>query len=157
MKKIAGAAAAALMMVTALAGCGGGSDDNSSGSTGSYCGDLKAVSTNFIGLSDSQLTQDKFKELQSTLHTIADEAPSDVKPDWMAFSSVIDSFSSALDKAGLTFDDLQNPSSGSISPSQIASLANAAKELGTPAFTKAQSEIAANAKSVCNVDLKTGS
>lgn len=153
MKRIAGAAAAAVMTVAVVSGCGGSSDSNGSGS---YCADVKDATTSFTGLSDSNLTQANFDELRTKVSSIADEAPSDVKADWATFSTTLDSFSSALEKAGLTFDDVQKASSGGLSASQLSSLASVAQSLDTADFKKAQSDITANVKSECKIDLNSG-
>lgn len=156
--RTAATATAALLAVAVLGGCGG-KDGGSSSSSGGYCDDLKSTRASVQGLAATDMTQAKFTALSANIHTIAGEAPSDVKDEWGSLASGIDAFTKALNAAGLTFDDLQSAgtSSGpSIAPAKLEALTTAAHAMSTSA---AQSSDAINKEvhSECGFDLGLGS
>jgi len=156
MKKIVGASAAALMAMSVLVGCGGAGGGGGGGggfASGNYCGDLKSAKDAVSSLGSGALTQAKFDQLSADLHGIASEAPADVKGDWSTLAQAIDSLKAALDKAGVSLDDLQNLGSGgaTIDPAKLQALAAATKSLDSDALTKATDAIAKEVKTECNL------
>jgi hypothetical protein len=153
MKRIVGASAAALMAMSVLVGCGGGGGGGGGLASGNYCGDLKSAKDAVSSLGNGALTQAKFDELSADLHGIASEAPADVKDDWSTLAQAIDSLKAALDKAGVSLDDLQNLGSGgaTIDPATLQALTEAAKSMDSDAITKSTDAIAKEVKSECNL------
>ncbi len=157
MKKILGAGAAVLMTVTVLAGCGGGDDGGSS--SGSYCDDVQAAKTTVTSLGDADVDQATFDKMTTSVHTIADEAPSDVQDDWNTISDALDTFNTAMTDAGLTFDnikDLGKPGGPTIDPSKLQAITAAAGKLDTGALTTATDNINKQVKSECGFELNIG-
>jgi len=147
-----GAAAAAILTAPVLAGCG---DDSSTSSSGSYCGDLRSARDSFTGLLDNHITQDAFENLRDTLHTLRDEAPAALRDDWTTFTGAVDTFSAAMDKAGLTMDDMAKMGTGSMAGADMQTAMDAARSLGSAEVSTAQSAIAANARNACGVNLNS--
>lgn len=155
MNKILGAGAAALMTVTVLAGCGG--DDGGSG--GGYCDDLKSTKATITSLGDADLTQATFDKLTDNVHTIADEAPSDITDSWNTVAGALDTFTSALSDAGLSIDDLQKigqPGVPTPDPAALQALTTASQKLDSDALTAASDKINTEVKSECDLDLDIG-
>jgi ABC-type glycerol-3-phosphate transport system substrate-binding protein len=159
MNKILGAGAAALMTVTVLAGCGGGG--SSGGSGGGYCDDLKSTKATVTSLGDNaDLSQATFEKLTASVHTIADEAPSDIKGDWNNVGDALDKVSSALHAAGISFDDLKDlgqAGAPSIDPAKLQALEDASKSLDQDALSASSDKINAEVKSECGFNLGFGS
>jgi len=157
MKKILGAGAAALMTVTLLAGCGG--DDNGGGSGGGYCDDLQSTKTTVTALGDADISQATFDKLTASVHTIADEAPDDIKDDWNTIADTLDTFNQAMSDAGIDFDNLQKlgqPGGPTIDPAKLQAITAAAGKLDTDAITTASDNINAQVKKECGFELNIG-
>lgn len=156
MNKILGAGAAALMTVTVLAGCGGGDD---SGGGGSYCDDVKTASTQLSDLGGDAFTGDKFEAVNIAVHTIADEAPSDIKGSWTLIATEFDSLEQALSDAGLSMDDFSKLTQGgappSIDPAKLQDLQTALQGFDSQGLSDAANKIQTQVKSDCNIDLDT--
>jgi phage-related minor tail protein len=145
------ALASAALLAATLSGCGG-SDD---GPDSEYCKDLKSASTQFDSLSSNDVS--KLDEAFKTFHTLAGEAPSDVKDDWATLDKGIKSVEDALKKAGLKFSDFAALQQGKMPEGvDVAKLQGLAKEfqkLDSAEFDKASKNIEKHAKDVCKVNL----
>jgi hypothetical protein len=145
------AVASAALLAATLAGCGG-SDD---GPDSEYCKDLKAASTQFDSLSSNDVTQ--LDEAFKTFHTLADEAPSEVKEDWATLDKGITSVEKALDDAGLKFSDFAELQEGKmpegVDVAKLQGLATEFQKLDSAEFDKSSKAIEKHAKDVCKVDL----
>lgn len=152
MKRIVRLGVAALMTVTALAGC-------SSSSSNSYCDDIKSATTQFKGLSSANLGGADFAALNTAVHKVAGEAPSDIKSQWTTLANLFDTLQGAMDGAGLSTDDatklLQGNTTG-IDPAKLAKFATAMKNFNTTGITAASNKIQTEVKSECNIDLNAG-
>ncbi|MGI8701756.1 MAG: hypothetical protein ACR2JU_11225 [Nocardioidaceae bacterium] len=156
MKNIVGLSVGALMCATALAGCGG----SDSSSANSYCGDVKSAKTQFQGLSGADVFGQNFAELNAAVHTIADEAPSDVKASWTLLGDQFDSLKSAMDKAGVSMDDFSKLTQGDtsgIDPAKLAELSKTLQSFDTAGITAASDKITAEVKKECGIDMNSGS
>jgi hypothetical protein len=141
---------AALMCLTMLVGCGGSS---TSGST-PYCKDVQSARDSFIGLLGNNITQEQFTGLLAALHTIRDEAPSNVKGAWATFSMAADTLSARLRRSGMTMDDIMHMQNGHMSSGpRMAAAMRAAQSLGSTAVTKAQAGIRGDVQKVCGINL----
>lgn len=145
------ALASAALLAATLSGCGG-SDD---GPDSEYCKDLKSASTQFDSLSSNDVS--KLDEAFKTFHTLAGEAPADVKDDWATLDKGIKSVEDALKKAGLKFSDFAALQQGKMPEGvDVAKLQGLAKEfqkLDSAEFDKASKNIEKHAKDVCKVNL----
>lgn len=150
MLRIAGAASVAILSLGALSACG---DDGGTSGSGGYCDDVRSAAESFLGLDDAAISQETFDGLLGALHTISDEAPSDVKDDWATFSAAADSFNAALDKAGMSMDDVQGMHHGPSSGPQMQAVMQAAASLGSIKVANARAAISKQANSECDVDL----
>lgn len=142
--------AVALMCTTMLVGCGG----SSMGASTPYCKDVRSASGSFIGLLGNDITQDQFTSLLADLHTIRDEAPSNVKGAWATFSKAADTLSTRLRRSGMTMNDMMHMQNGHMSsgPRMVAAM-RAAQSLGSTAVAKAQAGIKGNVQRVCGINL----
>lgn len=155
MRRIVGAAAAAMLAAAMLAGCGGGGDSGS----GSYCDDLQSTKDTVTSLGSGALTQATFDKLSASVHSIRDEAPSDVKDDWSSVADGLDAFSAALDDAGLTIDDATNLSpadAAKIDPAKVKAITDASTALSSTAMNSATAAINTEVKSECGFELGIG-
>jgi phage-related minor tail protein len=145
------ALATAALVAATLAGCGG-SDD---GPDSEYCKDLKSASTQFDSLSSNDVS--KLDEAFKTFHTLADEAPDEVKDDWTTLDKGIVQVEKALDEAGLKFSDFAEMQEGKmpegVDVSKLQGLATEFQKLDSAEFEKASKAIEKHAKDVCKVDL----
>jgi hypothetical protein len=145
-------ASVALVAVT-LAGCGG-SDD---GPDSEYCKDLKAASEQFDTLSSNDVA--KLDEAFKTFHTLADEAPGEIKDDWTTLDKGITEVEQALKDAGLKFSDFAALQEGKMPEGvDVAKLQGLAKEfqkLDSAEFDKASKAIEKHAKDTCKVNLQS--
>jgi hypothetical protein len=153
MHKILGTAAVAVLSLTMLTGCG---DDGGSSASGGYCHDLAAAQDSFVGLLDNQIGQDTFVSLRDSLPKLQAEAPARLKGDWTTFTHAVDTFSAAMQKAGLTMDDMREMGTGHMpGGTSMQTAMDAAAALGSAAVSTAQSRIAANALTRCGLDFNS--
>jgi phage-related minor tail protein len=147
------ALATAVLLAVTLTGCGG-SDD---GPDSEYCKDLKSASTQFDSLSSNDVS--KLDEAFKTFHTLADEAPSDVKSDWATLDKGIASVEKALKDAGLKFSDFAALQEGKmpegVDVAKLQGLATEFQKLDSAEFDKASKAIEKHAKDVCKVNLSS--
>jgi hypothetical protein len=142
----------ALTTATMVAGCGG--DGDSGNSAGGYCGDLQSARDGFSGLLNNQLGQDAFTDFRSDLGTLTKEAPPGVTKDWATFSNAVEKFAVAMNKAGLTIDDMRDMGTGDMPGGMDMETAmDAAAALGSAEVSTAVSRIVANAAKTCSIDL----
>ena len=145
------ALASAALLAATLSGCGG-SDD---GPDSEYCKDLKSASTQFDSLSSNDVS--KLDEAFKTFHTLAGEAPTDVKDDWATLDKGIKSVEDALKKAGLKFSDFASLQQGKmpegVDVAKLQGLATEFQKLDSAEFDKASKAIEKHAKDVCKVNL----
>lgn len=154
-RRILGVTTAILVTMGVVSGCGG--DDSGTSGSGGYCGDLQTAKDSFLGLLDNQIGQDTFEQLRESLHTLTAEAPAAVKDEWTTFSTAVDKFAAAMDKAGLTMDDMRDMGTGQMSGgTDMKTAMDAAAALGAASVSTAQSRIAAHALKACKVDLNSG-
>jgi hypothetical protein len=149
------ALASAVLVAITLTGCGGSND----GPDSDYCKDLKAASNQFDSLSSSDVS--KLDEAFKTFHSLAKEAPSDVKDDWTTLDKGITSVEKALKDAGLKFSDFADLQQGKMPPgvdvAKLQGLATEFQKLDSAEFDKASKDIEKHAKDVCKVDLQSKS
>jgi phage-related minor tail protein len=147
------ALATAALVAATLAGCGG-SDD---GPDSEYCKDLKAASTQFDSLSSNNVS--KLDEAFKTFHTLADEAPEEVKDDWTTLDKGIVQVEKALQEAGLKFSDFAELQEGKmpegVDVTKLQGLASEFQKLDSAEFEKSSKAIEKHAKDVCKVNLSS--
>jgi hypothetical protein len=152
--KIPLALASAVMLASTLAACGGG-DGGNDGKDGDYCKDIKKAAKTFGDLDSGDLGQ--LDTAFATFHTLADEAPSDIKDDWNKLDGTITKVEKALKAAGVTFADLSKIQSGDIPEgvdvSKLQGLATEMTKLSSAEYTDATKAIDTHAKKVCKVDI----
>jgi hypothetical protein len=146
-------ASAALVAAVTLAGCGGGDD----GPDSEYCKDLKSASTQFDSLTSNDVS--KLDEAFKTFHTLADEAPTDIKDDWATLDKGITSVEKALADAGLKFSDFAALQEGKmpegVDVAKLQGLATEFQKLDSAEFDKASKAIEKHAKETCEVNLSS--
>jgi len=172
----------ALGLSLVLSACGGGDDGGSdAGSTESssessespteaesptesadaspesaaYCEDLTSAEEQFTSLAQGDVGQ--FEEAISTLRELGDAAPSEVASDWEALLVPLNQLESALDRAGLKFDDLEGLSQGQIprgvDPQQLQKLGTELQGLASAEVNEAGAAIEEHAASECDIQL----
>lgn len=142
---------AAAVFVAILSGCGGGGADSQ------YCKDLEAAAPKFAALrtSDTGQLEDVFK----ASHSLAAEAPSDVKDDWQVLDEGMTEIEDALKDAGIKFSDFAELQKGKIPEGvdvkKLQGLPAKFQKLDSPAFDKASKAIGQHAKDVCKVTFES--
>jgi len=152
-KTLAGAAALTLAG-TLLTACGGGGGSSASGD---YCGELKDDASYFKGLDSSDASSIDFEQVFSRMHTLADDAPSEVADDWKTLDDALTTIEDALKEAGLKPSDLGKLGSGqlppNVDPSKLQELLPKLQALSSGDVSDAAQRIATNAKDKCGVKL----
>jgi hypothetical protein len=152
-KTLVGAAALTLAG-TMLTACGGGGGSSASGD---YCSELKDDASYFNGLNSNDASSIDFDQVFSRMHTLADDAPSDVADDWKTLDDAFTTIENALKEAGIKPSDLSKMTSGQmpegVDPSKLAALAPKLQALSSSDFSAAAQRIADNAKDKCDVTL----
>jgi hypothetical protein len=134
-----------------------GSDSN--GASGSYCDDLKSAKATVEAFGGANMNQASFDVLTGVLHNIADEAPADVSDDWNTLGDAIDSISLALQKAGISFDDLSKmgqPGGPTLDPADLQALETALQGMDATGLDKASKAIDTEVKNDCGFALGVG-
>lgn len=115
---------------------------------GDYCDLLRGAADSFSTLdpTDFAATVDTFRE-------IAAAAPSEVSAEWGQLVGVLDEFTSALEDAGLTFEDFADPDAlATLDPATLQRISELAQ--GLDADTKSATDaIEQHALDECGVDL----
>ncbi len=141
-----------------LTGCG---SSGGSGSSSSYCDELKAAKSQFSSLNSGTPNFDKFSEAISTFHKIADHAPQDVSADWKKLDGALTKLEADLKSAGLSLKDLGTITTGGVPEGMTQEQLTAALPKLQGAFTSlsssdletASKNIETNAKTKCKIDL----
>jgi hypothetical protein len=92
------------------------------------------------------------------VHTIAGEAPSDIKPSWTLIDTQFTFLTKTLSDAGVSMDDFAKLAAGQ-SPSDLdaakmAELGAKLQQLDTAGLDSASTKIQNQVKSDCNIDLQ---
>ena len=144
-------------VLTACGGGGGSSASGDSGASGDYCSELKDDASYFRGLDGSNPDLSKLDEVFSRMHTLADDAPSEVADDWKTLDDAFTTIENALEDAGLKPSDLAGIQNGdvpsNVDPSKLQALIPKLQSLSSGDVSAAAQRIADNAKDKCNVDL----
>ncbi len=152
MKKLATGMVGALLLLTSLTACGGDDGGGGSSSSGDYCDDLKSAQEKFESL--GELDSGDFGEATDTLQQLGDEAPDDVADDWKILNDGLSEFQAALDDAGVSMDDLQDPKAlKELDPDVMQNLSEVAQGMSSQDFADASKNIEEHAKTDCDVDL----
>ena len=143
------------LTATVLAACG--SSNSTASSSGGYCDELKADKTYFESLTGSNADLSNLDTVFAKVHTLAADAPSNVSADWKTLDGAITTIESALKDAGLKASDLAAMQKGQVPPgvdvSKLQALAPKLAGLSSSGVSDAASNIAADAKKSCGVDL----
>lgn len=147
--KFSVAIAGALLVVSTVAGCGGGGSD-------AYCKDIKKADKDFSAMGTGDFAQ--LDKAFKTFHTLADEAPSEVKSDWKVLDSAITAMEKGFKDAGIKFSDLADMQNGKIpkgvDAKKLTELSSTMSKFSGPKFEKASNNITKHAKKECKVDLQ---
>jgi hypothetical protein len=154
--KISLALAGAVLLGTTLVGCGGSDGGGGDGGKGSdYCKDVKSAAKTFDSVSSGDL--DQMDQAFTTFHTLADEAPSDIKDDWKTLDGAVTTLEKALKDAGVKMSDLADIQAGKVPEgvdvSKLQGLAGEMTKLSSEKYNDASKAISAHAKKTCKVDL----
>lgn len=141
-------AGAALASIT-LTACGGDTD--------AYCSQLEAAQEDFETLSSGDTTGGDLDETFQTLRDLADSAPDEISEEWAQLDDSIEQVQTALDDAGITFEDLTNAQSGELPEGveleDLQALAAEFQEIGSEETRQAAETIEEHAREECDVDL----
>jgi hypothetical protein len=144
MRRIGTWTAAAVLSAGLLSGCGGGGD------TDAYCGGLEDAKAAFSGDMDAT----KFDELSDQVGELVDDAPDEVKGDWETLQGALDELNGALEDAGLTAADLEDPEKlAEVDPEDAAKIQEVAESLSSDETEEASDNIQEHAKDECDIDL----
>jgi len=139
-----------------LAGCGGGGGSSASGD---YCSELKSDKAYFETLNGDNPDFSKLDEVFQRMHTLADDAPSEVADDWKTLDGAITTLENALKDAGIKPSDLASMQNGQLPPGadlqKLQELAPKLQALSGSEVSDAADAIAKNAKDTCDVDLSS--
>lgn len=144
------------VVATVLAACGS-DNSGSSASGGDYCQELKDDKAFFADLNGSNPDFSKFDEVFQRMHTLADDAPSDVADDWKTLDGAITTLETALQEAGIKPSDLGALQNGQVPAGadlkKLQALAPKLQELSSSDVSDAAQRISDHAKDTCGVDL----
>jgi hypothetical protein len=125
-----------------LTGCGG--DD-----TEAYCDALGDAQEAFTGAADPAVVG----AMASQVDELTELAPDEVEDEWVTLRDALGEFESALQDAGLGFDDLDDAEAlAGMAPEAVATLQEVATRMGT-ALTEATDGIEAHAEETCGLQL----
>ena len=173
----------ALALSLALSGCGGGDEGSEepapsesasasepaetpsespseseaaqAGGSSDYCQQLESANKQFTALATGDLEQ--FDAAITTLQELGQAAPQEIAGDWEQVLSPLNQLETALQKAGLTFDDLDGLSRGElpqgVDPQSLQQLATEVQGLNSAGSADAQAEITEQASTECGVEL----
>ena len=139
---------ASVMTIAALSACSGGDGPDSD-----YCKDLEAAKPSLESLKSNgaEQLQDVFK----VTHTLADEAPGDVKDAWETYDKAISNIEKALKDAGVGPEELASLQRGEgpdgVDQEKLRGLPATFQKLDSPEVAKASNKIAKHAKDVCKL------
>lgn len=143
------ALAGAMLLVSSLAACGGDGDS-------AYCQEVESAATTFEDLDDGDAAV--LGDVFSEFHTLAAEAPGDVKADWKVLEDGITGVENALDEAGITIADVAKIQGNELpegaDPTKLQGVATSFTALSDEKFSDAADNIQVHAKEVCDVELK---
>ena len=121
-----------------------------------YCEQLESARQQFDALAEGDLAE--FDEAISTLQETADTAPPEIADDWEQLLAPLDQLEAALDKAGLTFGELEALSQGDIPPDvdlqALEQLATEVDALDSSGAEDAEAAITEQASEECGIDLQ---
>jgi hypothetical protein len=145
MKHRHGRLLALALLVLPLAACG--NDE------GGYCSALEADQERFAEMQEDTSGLGLLNQ-RSTLGSIAEKAPDDLRDEWQTFLGALDTFSDTLDEIGVEPDDFVGgrPPAGLSEPDRTR-IANAANELSSGDVVAAANGIEQHAKDVCKLQL----
>ena len=142
-------AGAALASIT-LTACGG---DN----TDAYCTDLEAAQEDFETLNSGGSSGEDLDETFQTLRDLAASAPEEISEEWAQLDDSIEQVQTALDEAGISFEDLTNAQSGELPEGveleDLQALAEEFQQIGSEETRQAAETIEEHAREECDVDL----
>jgi hypothetical protein len=145
------ALATAALAAATLAGCGG-SDD---GPDSEYCKDLKAARTQVTSITSNDVS--KLDQAFEDFHTLAGEAPGEVKDDWKVLDGGMRNFEKALKDAGMEPSDFAELQQGKmpegVNVDKLRGLATEVQKMSAPEFSKANDAVVKHAKDVCKIDI----
>lgn len=163
MRRIGTWAAAIVLGAGALAGCGGddsssAEDDGGSGGSDSsaessdYCDRIDGFADTLMGSGSAQDLED----LRTTAEELADDAPDEVSAEWGKIRDAFNALDDKLEEAGLSLEDLQDPTALSAEQQQALvsineDLVAVGEEVGTAGQT-----ISEHAETECGVQLGGG-
>jgi hypothetical protein len=136
--------AAAVLGAGLLSGCSGGGD------TEAYCDGLKDAESAFSGNMDASAIE----EISDTIGDLADDAPEEVSDDWETLDNAYGDFEDALEDAGLSTADLEDPEKlQGLEEEDMQKIQEATEAMGTDDVSEATDNIEKHAKDECDVDL----
>jgi hypothetical protein len=129
--------------------------NDASAASAAYCSDLAGMKSHLDAINGGDLSS--LEQAATQLRTIADEAPSDVAPDWRTIADGFDQVLAAFDAAGLDASDLSGFESGQL-PQDVDMQAlqramNEIQDLGGDDFEAAGEAISQHARDACDVEL----
>lgn len=147
MKNYLGWTAAMVLAAGTLSGCGGGTE--------AYCDSVRDAQGDFEAFATGDAAN--FGDAVDKLRDIAGDAPDEVSDDWEVITSALDDMESALEDAGLSFEDLGGLAAGDIpegvDEADLAALQETLTSIGTEEAAEAGDNIQKHAQDECDVDL----
>lgn len=136
-----------LVATVALTGC--------SSSPGGYCADLKAKSAVFTSAASATQVS-ALTGVLSTIDTLRQESPDDMRDEWDTFYYAWEGLVQALNAAGVSGDIPQaGKRPDGVSKTDWADVQAAAEELSSARVADAVTSIEQQALDVCKVDLRS--
>lgn len=126
-----------------LSGCGGAD---------TYCDSLGSAEESFQRLEASDFSS--FDEFADQVQGFAEEAPDEVRDDWMVISDAFNAFIDALDEIGLEPQDLGEDLPDGVEPDAFGAAMAAAQKFSSEEFLAASDNIDKHARDECNFDFE---
>lgn len=147
-----GASAGLLLAAALLTGCGGG--DSSA-----YCDAVASAQDSLGGIDETTDFADLERAI-GELRDLADQAPTEVEDDWAVLTGALTDLTDALDRAGVTFDDLGSLAEGQMPENldldKLTQLGEDLQGLGAAEVQEASNAITRHAEEECGLDFQSG-
>jgi hypothetical protein len=147
MKKHLGISAALVLAAGTLSACGSSTDD--------YCDSLEDAQSTFSSIEGDDVAG--IGDAVDTLRDIGDQAPDEVSDDWEVLIGTFDEMESALEDAGLSFDDLEQLQTGElpegVEPADLEGLNETFSSLSDEGVEEAGNNIETHADEECGIQL----
>lgn len=146
-----------------LVACGGGDGDSSGdgggeASGGDYCAELADAKTTLEGFGGQETGPEEVEQFFSTMHDLADAAPSEIESQWQQIDTSITDLEDAIEQSGIDLAQFAEVQQGGqlpegVTQEDLQSVLTAAQDFASEANSEAFDAIEEHGEAECDVDL----